>query len=535
MKISKVSHFPHIDNAFGILYIQNRELITDYKGVTMKKQHIYKRLILILFIIVFIVSGIVLYHISTPIFQVRRAFHNTFSSLNDTMLSTYWSNDRLSSVYQQDFTVALKDCSCQNMPVASYLGGLQVDCSAITDCANMHSYGNYVCAYSAMPLINGDFLLTENTLQLSSPALFEGSLSFPCKNFMSVFSNPAYEEYFSNVSFANDFNFISIPSVFMAVQPEVYQLYQNFYSNDFVKTNDNVLVQTDNLSFDCTSYQILFHQDSGSALEHILSIIGDSALDTISADYVAQHPELEPFTDSSLISNAMITLSIDSQHIIRQLQCIICSDDNRYYYTFVLTGDATPLSSWILTCASTDSAAEKTQSYCKLIKKEPCAYEFFAQGSDSSVVDNFTFSISQKHGFIHDYSNIDYRYQVAPDSVPSLETVLYHEAQSTDYITEKSLICNGSIQYYMNYNSSDCHFELNIESLTIQTPDNNLTLAASIRYRQKGINVCEPITMPEPVYSLESLSKEQWRQLQHEIQNNIVKSSIGNMILSVLH
>lgn len=501
----------------------------------MKKTHFYKKLIIFIISIAILGFGYIIYLLSTPTYQVKRAFHNTFSSLNDTMLSAYWNNSMPSSAYKQDFTISLKDCTYQDMDFASYLSGLQIDCSAITDSATMQSYGEYFCAYSAMPIISGNFLLTKDALFLSSPDLFNGSLSFPTKNTLSVLNNPIIKDNFSDVPFENNVDFINIPSNLLAIQPEVHHFYDNFYRNHFEKTNNNIILQTNDISMNCTSYQLILNEESLSSLEHIMSFLRDNTLEALSDNFIAQHSELEPFFHSSLISNASFTLSIDSKHIIRQIQCIILSGDNSYHYTFVLTSDDGSLSSWILSCSSSSFASHNVQSYCKLIKKEPCAYVFLAQGSDTSIVNSFTFTMNQEHGYIHDYSSIDYHYQIASDNIPALHTILYDATHDTNLVTDKLLLCNGTMQYYMTYNSSNHHLELNIESLTMQFPANNLSFTTSLRYNQESTDIGKPAAMSEPVYSLDSISKEQFDELQKEFQDNIAKSSVWNMILSVLH
>lgn len=408
----------------------------------------------------------------------------------------------------------------------SYLSGMQMNLSSVTEASSGLSHGFYTCSYSAMPVINGQFSFSEENLSITAPSLFDGTLIFPVNHMLSSLKQTVLAPY----SF--DFSLYQPSTVIMPIQPEIYQLYQSFYHNRFELVSHHTLLELEASPCYCTVYQMHLCKEWSASLENILSIIQRSLPAPLLDSFQNTHPEWTILTNASLLSQATITLSIDSNHIIRQLQCQIPCKEQTYYYTMTLTGKEEPLSSYILSCACTDTATCQVQSYVKISKKESASYTILAQKADSRIVDSFLITATPEQGVLHEYAVIHYSYSRHNASVPDLAKLLFATDMDTD--PKNAPICNGSIQYYVKNNPKEKEWELNIEALSLSIPKRDLTFVASMRYTQTASAEKNPVALPEPLYEMNHISGAELLQLQEEILHNALQSPILHMILSAM-
>lgn len=447
----------------------------------MKKNSFVKLLITFFFIISFVVSMFIYYTFQAPIYQIRKAFQHTFSSIDDCIISPFWSESSLATAYDQEATLALKDCSMEDFPMSSYLGGLQLHTTTQLDSNSGSIHGSYQLAYSAMPITNGKLVISDSEIALNAPSLIDGSFT---------------------LSMPNPF-----PMIFQ-LQPQIHQLYDTFYDNKFDRLSNHTLLQTQDNSYNCTQYQIVLNDTSRACIDDILSIFKNSSFNDYSSFLSDKHPEIHILSEQSLTPYDTITLLIDSDQYIRQIQYTLSDSKMTYYYTLTLTGMETPLSSYSFSMIATDNLSHTVLSYCQLIEEESsCA--IYAQEKDSSVIHHIALTTDIKNGYLHTSSIIDYSYACFhTTSMQSLEDILTGiDPNVPDQITPW---CTGQMQYYISTNPSKHQIDLNMESLSCNLPDYNTSFILSLRYSQEACDILntDPIDMDTPIYELEHLLED---------------------------
>lgn len=502
------------------------------KRIISYRKNIIKITIIILFI-GGITAGFIIHTLHSPAYQVKKAMKNTFSALNEYPFASYWNNDSTGSALKQDLSLSIKELDIPEFSNASYLSGLQLDISSITDDASALASGNYACFYSALPILNGEYSFSQENIYITIPSLIDGTISIPSKEPISAYQDSVFSSLLPDMSLPFDYNIASMSAPLYEVQPSIHALFQDFYSNTFIHADPSIdSVQDD---YDCSTYQVILSDTSVSELSYVLSTLNAASAWENMEKLLNGHPEYQAIFQTNHIEDAILTIRIDKQDFIRQIHYFFSDADYIYHYQLLLNGVESPLSTYTIVL-SAEPLTEHTQSSYLLIHKDDSSYTLCSKSEASPYVDNLAFHLSDGQDFMHTYSVIDYKYsRIIVDKVLTLNDFIHFSLKnfSKKKPSSQQLLAEGTIKYTKKYQSQQNTFSLDIDEFTLNLSEHPMKLVFACSYSYEP-TVPEEVTLPEPVYDIFSMDSDALSSLGKEILTNIQNSAILGMLFSNL-